>query len=98
MPNHVNTCVPAGWAVVMDVSCWHTALANTSGTDRVYSICGYTRAVGEGSRPTRQPSAVHRRLDPDGSGDLQYDEFIDLVCEGGAGRKRIAMVLLGAAE
>ena len=66
MPNHVNTCVPAGWAVVMDVSCWHTALANTSGTDRVYTICGYTRAVGEGSRPTRQPSAVHRRLEDAG--------------------------------
>ena len=66
MPNHVNTAVPGGWAVVMDVSCWHTALANTSGVDRVYTICGYTRAVGEGSRPSRGLNSVHRRLEERG--------------------------------
>ena len=41
MPNCVQCAVPAGWAVVWDNATWHTATANTSGRDRVGSICGY---------------------------------------------------------
>ena len=54
-------------AVVMDVSCWHTAVPNTSACDRVYTIGGYVRAAGEGARPAGPPhGVVHRRLEAKG--------------------------------
>ena len=65
-PNHVETAVAAGSAVVMDVGCWHCALPNTSGRDRVYTICGYVRREGEGPRPTGELTAAHERLDQAG--------------------------------
>ena len=65
-PNHVETAVAAGCAVVMDVGCWHCALPNTSGRDRVYTICGYVRREGEGPRPTGELTTVHERLERTG--------------------------------
>ena len=40
MPNHVNCAIAAGSCVVMDVSCWHVALPNISGAQRIYTIVG----------------------------------------------------------
>ena len=43
LPNHVAFAAPAGWAAILDIACWHTALPNDSVSERQNVILSYMR-------------------------------------------------------
>ena len=45
MPNHVRFTAKAGDALLFDHGCWHTAMPNTSGTERRVVIMGWVASA-----------------------------------------------------